>query len=378
MVKRVRTTAWSRLLASGMRALGAGMLRQLKGAAKPRRPAKKPAAAVSRQAAKPLLGSTCGGAMARAAVAEPAAPRRRSIGLAASGGDWRSASVTTGAGARLYWLYRPPQLLADERPPLLVMLHGCDQDAEGFAASTRMNRLAATQRFAVLYVQQDRLANRHGCWNWFDTRSGRAQLEAGLILAAIDQVCARHQADRRRVVVAGLSAGAGMAALVAALHPDRFRAVVMHSGVPPGSASTVMTALSAMHGRRQLRGANTAAALLAGTAAAHAAGQWPPLLVIHGDADTVVAASNAQDAVALWAGVAGASAGPPRHLQRGQRRAMTVTDYRVRTATVARLVTVAGLGHAWSGGAGKLKFGDPAGPDASRLVCSFAAQQFRR
>jgi len=356
------------------------MLRQLKGAAKPRRAKKKAAAKLGSVPAKLPTGSarSVAGANARATVPGQAAAPKRSSALAAGGGDWRSASVVAAGGARRYWLYRPPQLLADELPPLLVMLHGCGQDAEDFAASTRMNRLAATQRFAVLYPQQDRLANRQGCWNWFETRSGRAQLEAGLVLAAIDQVCAGRQADRQRVVVAGLSAGGGMAALVAALHPERFNAVVMHSGVPPGSASTLLTAMAAMHGRRQLRGANSAAALLAGAAAASAAGRWPPLLVIHGDADPVVAASNAQDAVALWAGVAGATAGAPRSVQRGQRRGITVTDYRVRGAIAARLISVAGLGHAWSGGAGKLPFGDPNGPDASRLVCSFALEQFRR
>ena len=94
-----------------------------------------------------------------------------------------------------------------ERLPLMVMLHGCGQDAKTFAASTRMNVVAARERFLVLYPEQDRLANAQGCWNWFDTRSGRAYGEAALIMAAIDQVCLLHGADRDRVAVAGLSAG---------------------------------------------------------------------------------------------------------------------------------------------------------------------------
>jgi len=362
MVKRIRTTAWSRLMASGMRALTAGALRQLKAAAKPRRAKKAATAKPGHQAVKrPPAVAPGRGSPGSVAGGRSAGARAVASGLAAGGGDWSTASAAGPGGSRHYWLYRPPLLLPGERLPLLVMLHGCTQDAQGFAASTRMNRLAATHRFAVLYPQQDRLANHHGCWNWFDTRSGRAQTEAGLILAAVDQVCARGQADRQRVVVAGLSAGAAMAALLAALHPGRFKAVVMHSGVPPGSASTTLTALAAMHGRRQLQGAAARGALAAGAAAAAAAGQWPPLLVIHGEADTVVAASNARDAVALWAGATSAKAGPARTVQRGQRHAMTVTDYRLRGHTAARLVTVAGLGHAWSGGAGKLPFGDPAG-----------------
>ncbi|MET0383418.1 MAG: PHB depolymerase family esterase, partial [Burkholderiaceae bacterium] len=127
-------------------------------------------------------------------------------------------------------MYRPPGAVADGPLPLMVMLHGCGQDGKGFAASTRMNAMAARERFLVLYPEQERLANAHGCWNWFETRSGRAQGEAASILAAIDQVCSLYGADGSRIVICGLSAGASMAALVALRHPDRFKAVVMHSG----------------------------------------------------------------------------------------------------------------------------------------------------
>lgn len=84
----------------------------------------------------------------------------------------------------------------------MVMLHGCGQDASSFAASTRMNRIALRERFLVLYPEQDRLANAQGCWNRYDTGSGRAYGEAALILRAIDQVCLLHPVDKARVAVA--------------------------------------------------------------------------------------------------------------------------------------------------------------------------------
>ena len=87
---------------------------------------------------------------------------------------------------------------------------------------------AARERFMVLYPEQDRLANAQGCWNWFDTTSGRAMTEVALILRAIDQVCLLYPADRERVAIAGLSAGASMAALVVTRHPERFKALAMH------------------------------------------------------------------------------------------------------------------------------------------------------
>ncbi len=112
-----------------------------------------------------------------------------------------------------------------------------------------MNAIAQREGFLVLYPEQDRVANAQGCWNWFDTRSGRAQVEAALVVAAVDQVIQRHGADASRVAICGLSAGASLAALVAARHPERFAAVAMHSGVRPGAAQSSATALAAMRGR---------------------------------------------------------------------------------------------------------------------------------
>ena len=262
-----------------------------------------------------------------------------------------------------------------ERLPLVVMLHGCGQDANAFALSTHMNRLAVRERFMVLYPEQDRLANLQGCWNWYDTDSRRAFAEAATISAAVDQVCLLYRADPARVALAGMSAGASMAALMACRTPARFKAVAMHSGVPPGTAHSALTALRAMHGRGGSPAADAAPANAHGPAPFNDA-PWPPLLVIHGSADRVVAPSNGDAAAQLWADAAGAERMPSRTVQRGQRRAMTVTDFKCDGRTHVTLCSVEGLGHAWSGGAAGQPFSDAAGPDASAMVWAFAARQF--
>ena len=338
MAKRLRTAAWGRIFERNLKLMTGPALRA--GRAATTRAIKTHA-----QALKPPPGD----------------------------GDWLAGVVIGTGGARHYRVYRPPGLRIGERVPLLVMLHGCGQDARSFAVSTRMNRVAARERFVVLYPEQARTANVHGCWNWFDTDSGRAYSEAALIMKAVDQVSVLYPVDRSRVAVAGLSAGASMAALVATRYPGRFRALVMHSGIPPGAAHSTSSAIGAMQGRRAHRPApaGVPAPLLAASLA------WPPLLVIHGAADHVVSVKNAVAAAGLWADASGAVAAPPRLVQRGKRHAMAVTDYRKGGRTVARLVEVARLGHAWSGGAAGQPYSDGQGPDASRLAWAFIARELQ-
>jgi len=283
-------------------------------------------------------------------------------------GDWLVGVVMGPTGIRQFRLFRPAGVRFGERLPLMVMLHGCQQDAKSFAASTRMNVVAARERFLVLYPAQDRVSNVQGCWNWFDTKSGRAQGEADLIMRAIDQVCELYSADRDRVAVAGMSAGASMAALLASRHPGRFKAVSMHSGVPPGTAHSSLSAVGAMVGQRSTKPLS-AGVLEAGTAR-------PPLMVIHGGADGVVAASNGLAAARVWADAAGAAPGAGRTVQRGHRHSMKVTDFKRRGITATTLVEVERLAHAWSGGAASERFSDGDGPDASRMIWKFSAKQF--
>ncbi len=297
---------------------------------------------------------------------KPLARQRKAPQVA---GAWLPGlAVGTGRAVR-YHLYRPPGVKLGESLPLMVMLHGCTQDANGFAACTRMNRIAMRERFLVLYPEQDRLSNGQACWSWFDTDTGRAYAEADLILKAIDQVCRLHPVDRERVAITGLSAGASMAALLVTRHPDRFKALVMHSGIPPGTAHSAMTAMPAMRGRRSTAPLSATVQ----TMQAH----WPALLVIHGDADLTVSPDNAQAAVQSWAQAAGARPGAMRQVQRGKRYSMSVTDFKHRGRLVATLAMVRGLAHAWSGGAASQPFSDARGPDASRMAWAFAARQFR-
>ncbi len=350
MARRLKSGGWARLLGRSLQLMTG------------------PASKAGRRSATRLVDSAMKGALTSARKATVAG--RDALSPPPGPGDWLSGVVMGAGGARRYRLYRPPGLRPGHGAPLLVMLHGCGQDARSFAVATRMNRIAAREGFLVLYPEQDRLANPQGCWNWFDTDSGRASQEVALIMQAIAQAGGLHGADLERVAVAGLSAGASMAALLATRHPGRFRAVVMHSGVPPGLAHSTVTALGAMRGRRT----HAVMTPAAGPGGGHAQAPWPPLLVIHGGADRVVSVANAHAAVALWAAASNAVARPPRTVQRGRRYPMVVTEFRAGTRTAAQIVQIERLGHAWSGGPAKQAYSDAQGPDASRLAWAFIAK----
>jgi poly(hydroxyalkanoate) depolymerase family esterase len=229
-----------------------------------------------------------------------------------------------------------------------------------------MNRLAQVERFMVLYPEQDRLSNLQNCWNWYDTRAGHAQREADSIGSTVEHIWLTQPIDPKRIALVGLSAGAGLASLLAVRQPERYQAVVMHSGVGPGLASSTASALRAMRGRQ------VAVPLAPLSVGLH----LPALLVIQGSADTIVVPCNGALAAQQWADREGAHAGRPRTVQRGKRYAAEITVYRNRGRQVATLCMVKGLGHAWSGGAPGLSYSDPKGPDASRMAWSFIQKQF--
>lgn len=280
-------------------------------------------------------------------------------------GQFISASFGNQAGTRPYKLYIP-KLYAGEPRPLIVMLHGCTQNPDDFAAGTRMNALAEERGCFVLYPAQTCGANRSRCWNWFKRADQRRDQGEPAILAGMTRECmSRYAIDPRRVYVAGLSAGGAMAAVLAAAYPDLYAAVGVHSGLAVGSAHDVQSAFAAMQGAP--RGRSTARKRASGSL---------PVIVFHGDRDTTVHPRNGEQVILESADPAAASSVEQGQVPGGH--AYTRTVHRDSSGRVVlEHWLVHGAGHAWSGGSASGSYTDPKGPDAAREMLRFFLQTGR-
>jgi len=293
-------------------------------------------------------------------------------------------STFTGAGGTRAFKVFVPDGFEGVALPLVVMLHGCTQNPDDFAAGTRMNVLAQEQGFVVLYPAQATRSNSHKCWNWFLPRDQRRGIGEPALLAGMTRhVLQTHSIDHDRVYVAGLSAGGAMAAILAREYPDLFAAVGVHSGVAPGMATDVQSAFTVMKAGPGAK-RDLATALAPNSTATSRPASGVPVIVFHGDADRTVVPANGEAVVAATLGdtrglVATASEGESARGARTFRRTVwRRSGDPVDAPSVAEHWAVDGSPHAWSGGAESGSFTDPAGPNASREMLRFFKEHPRR
>lgn len=324
-----------------------------------------------------LLGADAGsGAQARRADSvgpAAAAPLGDSIEAATSPqGQFLSRTFKSGAGVLAYKLYVPSgyEAAAAAAPlPLLVMLHGCTQSPDDFAAGTRMNALSEQHGFLVAYPAQTAVMNANKCWNWFRPQDQRRDGgEPALISGMTGHIGMDFRVDPSRIFVAGLSAGAAMAVVLGETYPEVFAAVGAHSGLPYRAAHDVGSAFAAMR---------SGAAGVSG-AALHATGRVMPTIVFHGDRDQTVSASNGDAIIAQQIGSSvPASLVQTRHngVAKGGRHFVQTIYADASGRSVVEDWRVQGGGHAWMGGSKGGTYTDPQGPDASAEMVRFFLQQ---
>jgi poly(hydroxyalkanoate) depolymerase family esterase len=323
-----------------------------------------------------LLGLTSGALLSCAGPGGPD-PAASSEPLSAE----RSALVTSGSfGGYNYRLFVPSSYAAGRAMPLVVMLHGCTQTPDQFAASTGMDALAESTGFLVVYPEQPTSANPIRCFRWFEpAHQSRGAGEPSIVAGIVGQIGGRYTIDSDRVYAAGFSAGAGLAVILGATYPDVFAAIAVGSGLEYKAASSAGGASGAMSGG----GPNPQTQ---GDLAFRAMGSFSrvvPTLVFHGSGDTTVAPVNGEQIISQWAQTsdraddgtdnnsiddradASETATAP-----GGRRYTHTTYLDARGGPVMEKYLVEGMGHAWSGSSSG-SFTDPRGPNQSSIVWAF-------
>jgi len=283
------------------------------------------------------------------------------------GGRFVTGTFTGAAGTRGYKLYIP-SAYQGQPLPLVVMLHGCTQSADDFAAGTRMNIVGEERACFVAYPAQPKSANGSKCWNWF--KPGDQQRDRGepsLIAGITRQISRDYAIDRQRVYVAGLSAGGAAAAIMGAAYPDIYAAVGVHSGLPCGAASDLPSAFSAMR-----QGGSGSRNRAPRSSAFDGDGRLVPTIVFHGDRDATVHPQNGHQVIEqsrstglleLRSATQGGHA--------GGRTYSRTSHFDANGQAVLEMWVVHGAGHAWSGGSPAGSYADPQGPDASREMVRF-------
>ena len=271
------------------------------------------------------------------------------------GASFETLTYHAPAGTRRYKLYIPASHNGSPAA-LVVMLHGCTQSPDDFAAGTRMNERAEELGFLVAYPEQTQAANQQKCWNWFQASDQKRDAgEPSLIAGITRQIIADHPVDPGRVFVAGLSAGGAAAAILGQRYPDLYAAVGVHSGLACGAARDMGSAFAAMQ---------DGAPVVAGK-------RVVPTIVFHGDRDTTVAPVNGERVLEQ------AKAGIAADILTGEGISPKGVAY---TRTIHREADgrerleswrIHGAGHAWSGGSANGSYTLPAGPDASAEMLRF-------
>ncbi|MEP9377927.1 PHB depolymerase family esterase [Aquabacter sp. CN5-332] len=289
-------------------------------------------------------------------------------GIAVPGGArFEDRTFANAAGSRAYKLY-VPGIFRGEALPLIVMLHGCTQSPDDFAAGTRMNEVAEELGFFVAYPGQSKSANASKCWNWFNGGDQkRGQGEPSLIAGITHEIMRDFPVPEGQVYVAGLSAGGAAAAVMGETYPDLFAAVGVHSGLACGVASDMASAFGAMRDGGSRAGSSR-----------RGAGTILPTIVFHGDRDATVNPLNADQVIAQAKADATLRSTISHGTTPGGMRFTKTVAMDEAGHPVLEQWTLHGAGHAWSGGSSAGSYTDPNGPDASHEMARFFLQNARR
>jgi poly(hydroxyalkanoate) depolymerase family esterase len=200
------------------------------------------------------------------------------------------------------WLYTPGTVA--DSPALVVVMHGCGQSAEEFAAATGWNKLADAGGFLLVYPEQVATNNINRCFNWFTPEDQqRGAGEALSIQQMVQTVVDSFSVDPNKIYATGFSAGGAMTAVMLSTYPDVFAGGAPTAGIPYGAADNLASGLAAMGGQTDKLPEEWA--LLVEHQLPDFAGPYPSVIIVHGRADAIVNPQNATEMLEQWGALHG-------------------------------------------------------------------------
>jgi len=307
------------------------------------------------------------------------------VPLSAHAGTWQYGVHSTPHGTRAYQLWVPTGYTAGSPIPLVVSLHPCGLVPSAWAGLTRLNALADTRKFMVLYPRQSIAVNPSGCWNWFlSSNQSRGAGEPGIVKSMVDWIKSQYSIDNKKVYVFGLSAGAAMTSTMLACYSDVFAAGAIGAGFMYKAATDPIEAAGLPSN------GSIHSPTLRGLHAWQCSGAPTPrrtgVLVFQGSADTLVGPINSDQIITQFAKTNdysddGSSNNTVRDVATGNGsgsaggRSFTWRHFQYGGKLLLSYYTIIGMGHTWSGGDPFYSPGvSTAGPDASAIMWNFFTQ----
>ncbi len=298
-------------------------------------------------------------------------------------GTWTTESHKGIYGTRTYKVYVPKTLIKNKKSPVVVMLHGCQQNAQDFATGTRIEKWADKEKFIALFPEQNISYNSFKCWNWiipgYNSRSGESQS----IIEILDAVITNFNGDKNKVFAAGMSAGASMVNILGNCYPERFKALASHDGTQFYSSYMGLDFAEVV-----LSGASVPSAIAARIG--HACSQFikerpkkMPIIIFHGMRSPLMSPMHAFQVESEFKAFNDYLDNDIRDNSYFlEKDVENIPDtktygYNLYTTTdndhevIIERYMINDLSHGWSGGVDNLPYNDPKGPDASAFIFKF-------
>lgn len=222
----------------------------------------------------------------------------RVIWLLAPAGLFAQGTLISSFGSNPGNLRAFKYIPADMPPnaPLVVVMHGCTQDAAEYAGSSGWNDLAEKHKFYVVYAEQKAANNASNCFNyWEPADHSREAGEAKSIKQMVDYMKSNYNIDSTRVFATGLSAGGAMTIVMLSTYPEVFAAGAEMAGLPYKAATSMtevyLAAIGGVSKSPQQWGDLVRAQY------SNYTGKYPRLSIFHGTSDIVINDQNAEEAI---------------------------------------------------------------------------------